>query len=50
MRKLLLMLTIVLLVGCKPYKTMSLITTDSVGNMINTKVKYYPNTNTIKRL
>jgi hypothetical protein len=40
MKKLLLM---VLLFGCKPYKTVSIISTDSVGNMITIKVKHYTN-------
>lgn len=37
------LLVVLLLFGCKPYKTMSIISTDSLGNMINIKVKHYTN-------
>jgi hypothetical protein len=45
-----LLLVTILLVGCRTYKTNNLITTDSTGKMMLMKIKYYPNTNTIKRL
>lgn len=37
------LLIVLFLFGCKPYKTISIISTDSVGNMIVIKVKHLKN-------